>query len=273
MYTGGNFDFFEATKINNVGGEIILDANSISQGKNRRLGFTTGIFNFNAISYDSSNSIVTTRLINTDKTLLLREDTSIIVSKTIINHSKVSTNLWGYYFNPTFRINEKFNDFFNWYVAFECELLRINTKYENVEEVYKKDSIVFKAARFPDAVFTTDDPIGMKKFYRTTNGYFGIGIPIYLNARDKVKFFFQPNIGISTYGYYVREYDKTSRALIFDGYKRDVHPYFHCKFRATEQYTGLRITIGGEIRKIRNTEPLVNLYLGLKVDLAKWFKK
>ena len=272
MYTGGNFDFFDALKINKVGGEIILDANSISHDRYRRWGFTTGIFNFNTLTYDSSNGKVTTRNINTDKTFQLREDTSLIIRKTIINHNRVSSNLWGYYFNPTYRINQIYSDFFNWYVAFEAELLRVNTKGENDEELYKKDSIIYKANKFTGAVFMTDDPIPVKNYSRTTNGYFGIGVPIYLNASDKVRFFFQPSVGFATHGYYLRQYDK-SGSLIFDGYRRDVQSYFHCKFRASEQYTGLRITIGGEIRKIKNTEPLINLYLGLKVDLAKWFKK
>lgn len=271
MYTGGNFDFFEALKFKNVGGEIFIDANSISPGKKRLVGFTAGAFNFNTLSYDSSNGRVTTRFTNLDPTGKLRTDTSLIALKTTIDHNKTSSSIWGYYFNPTWRLNQHYSDFFNWYISGEMELLSITTKYETDEEVFKKDTFKYNPIRLPAPVFS-EDMIPVKTFRKNTNVFIGLGLPMYLNAEDKVKFFFQPSGGFTRYKFSNREIDVVSRKML-EVYYTEVRPYMHFKFRASEQYTGLRITIGGEIRQIAKTDPLVNLYLGLKVDLAKWFKK
>jgi len=83
----------------------------------------------------------------------------------------------------------------------------------------------------------------------------------------------EPGIGIASYSYSIYDYIARSGQRV----RRDstTHPgYYLVRFRAIDQFSGLQITIGGEVRGFfKRFDQSINVYLGLRADLAKWFKK
>lgn len=269
LFTGGTFDFFDALKFQHVGGELVLNARDII-GTEDRFGFYTGVFNFQNFSFDSSNHNVREQYIQIDSGRYI-PGTTRYVHNTYVDHPKISTNQWGYYFNPTFRLNKVPSDLFNIYAAFRMEVVRTSTKTEFVTDtVYKNDTSKLALA---NPVFSSGKGFLLQKYVSTkTNGYFGLGFPIWLYARDKVKFFFEPNWGIASYSYTV--YTNETKGGARTAVEKTINPsYYLFRFRAIDQFSGLQITAGGEIRGLFGYTPSINLYLGIRADLAKWFKK
>lgn len=269
LFTGGTFDFFDALKFQHVGGELVLNARDI-MGTQNRFGFYTGIFNFQNFSFDSSNHNVREQYIQIDSGRYL-PGTTRYVHNTYVDHPKISTNQWGYYFNPTFRLNSEESDLFNIYATFRMEVVRTSTKTEFVTDtIYKNDT---SNLALVNPVFSSGKGFLLQKYVSTkTNGYFGLGLPMWLYAKDKVKFFFEPNWGLASYSYtvYSNETKGGARTAI---QKTTNQPYYLFRFRAIDQFSGLQITAGGEIRGLFGYTPSINLYLGIRADLAKWFKK
>ncbi len=271
VYTGGNLDFFDGLKFQNIGGEFIVTANDIT-GSRGRLGGFFGVSNFQNFSFDSSNQHVRTENIRIDTGTYISGTTKYI-RRTFVDHLILSTNQWSYYVNPTYRLNRQKSDFFNIYLSVRLEALRTSTRTE-----FKTDTL-----NFTD---TTSQPLGASPVFQSgngfllqkivnvqTNGFFSIGFPMFLNAKDKFKLYFDPNLGVTTYTYttYQPGPDRTS----FQKFTYDITKAFYLfRARVTEQFSGLNITIGGEIRGILPSyTPSINAYLGIRADISKWFSK
>jgi hypothetical protein len=271
IYTGGNFDFFDGLKFQNVGGEFFVSANNIA-GKNSRLGGFLGISNFQNFTFDSSNRNVRTQYIRIDTGAYINGVTKYI-QRTFVDHRKLSTNQWSYYINPTCRLNNTKSDFFNIYLSLRLEALRVSTTTE-----FQTDTLNFSD--------TTNRPLGNSPVFQSgngfllqkvtdvqSNGFFSIAFPMFLNAKDKFKLYFDPNLGIATYSYSTYQPSVTRTSL--EKLTYDITKVFYLfRLRVTEQFSGLNITIGGEIRGLLpNYNPTINAYLGVRANLVKWFSK
>jgi hypothetical protein len=271
VFTGGNFDFFDGLKLQNLGGEFFVAANDIT-GKDRRIGGYLGISNFQNFTFDSSNRNVRTQYIRIDTGAYVSGVTKYI-QRTFIDHQKLSTNQWSYYVIPTYRLNKTKSDFFNIYFSVRLEVLRISTQTE-----FQTDTIGFAD--------TTNRPLGTSPIFQSghgfllqkitdvqTNGFFSVGFPMFINARNKFKLYFDPNLGLTKYSYSTYQPSPNRRSLDITTY--DINKLFYLfRLRVTEQFSGLNITIGGEIRGLLpNYNPTINAYLGIRADLVKWFSK
>jgi hypothetical protein len=275
LYTGGSFDFFESLKFQNIGGELVINLNNIVGKANRfnnRFGGFMGVSNFQNFSFDSSNRNVRVQNIQIDTGAYVNGVTRYI-HRTFIDHQKLSTNQWSYYFNPTYRLNEKQSEFFNIYLSFRLEMLRSSTQTEfKTDTVSFADTTNVKLGDSP--VFQSGNGFLLQKQLDIqTNEYFSLGFPMTLNAKEIFKLYFDPNIGIATYNY--SYYRPSSNRTSLDKITENAYkPFYLFRVRVTEQFSGLNITIGGEVRGLFQTQtPSINLYLGIKANIVKWFKK
>ncbi len=271
VFTGGNFDFFDGLKFQSIGGEFVVTANNIT-GKDNRIGGFLGMSNFQNFTFDSSNRNVRTQNIRID-TGAYMDGVTKYVQRTFVDHKKLSANQWSYYVNPTYRLNKVKSDFFNIYLSIRLEALRTSTTTE-----FQTDTI-----NFGD---TTNRPLGNSPVFQSgngfliqkvvdaqTSGFFSIGFPMFLNAEDKFKLYFDPNLGISEYSYSTYQPGSNQRTLNKITYNL-TKPFYLFRMRVTEQFSGLNITVGGEIRGLFPAyTPTINAYLGLKVNIMKWFSK
>lgn len=271
LFTGGSFDFTESLKFQNIGGEFVVNLNNIA-GKENRFGGFMGVSNFQNFSFDSSNRNVRVQNIRIDTGVYINGVTRYI-HRTFIDHRKLSVNQWSYYFNPTYRLNEQRSDFFNIYLSFRIEALRTSTQTE-----FKTDTVSFadttNAQLGNSPIFQSGNGFLLQKILDIqTNGYFSLGFPMMLNAKDKFKLYFDPNIGIATYNY-VSYHPSSNRSSLEKVTENTFLPFYLFRVRVTEQFSGLNITIGGEIRGMFPAQtPSINLYLGIKANIVKWFKK
>lgn len=183
------------------------------------------------------------------------------------------TNQWSYYVNPTYRLNKVKSDFFNIYFSVRLEALRTSTTTE-----FQTDTISFGD--------TTNGPLGNSPVFQSgngfliqkvvdaqTNGFFSIGFPMFLNAEDKFNLYFDPNLGIAEYSYSAYQPGSNQRTLNKITYNL-TKPFYLFRTRVTEQFSGLNITVGGEIRGLFPAyTPTINAYLGIRVNIMKWFSK
>ncbi|MDB5111616.1 MAG: hypothetical protein JWR67_2730 [Mucilaginibacter sp.] len=271
IFTGGAFDFFDALKFQKMGGELVVTVNDIA-GRDSRLGGFIGVSNFQNFTLDSSNANVRVQRVRIDTGAYVSGKTKYI-ERTYIDHRKLTINQWGYYVNPTYRINKQRSDFFNVYVSFRMEALKASTQTE-----YKTDTV-----NFAD---TTNRPLGNSPVFQSgkgfllqkvldthTSGYFSFGLPMFLNSKDKFKLYFDPNLGIAVYNYSRFMPSADRRSLLRTNYNV-TKAFYLFRFRVTEQFSGLNITIGGEIRDLfPSYNPTINAYLGIRVNMLKWFKK
>ena len=178
-----------------------------------------------------------------------------------------------YYFNPTLRLNKTKSDLFNIYLSFRAEVLRVETKTEFQSDTISRGD-------------TTTNPLGNSPFFQSgkgfllqkvtdvqTNGFFSIGLPIFINAKDKFKLYFDPNIRVTNIAIQVYQPSQDRKSLKNTYY--DISQMFYLvRLRVTEQFSGVNITIGGEIRGIfPNYTPTINAYLGIRANIEKWFSK
>lgn len=271
LFTGGNFDFFEALKFKNVGGELVINARDIF-GKDDRFGFYTGLFNFQYFTFDSSNRRRRQEYIRIDQGPYSPGVTKYIVNS-YVDHPKISTNQWGYYFNPLYRLNETYSDVFNYYLALRLEVLRTSTKTEYFTDTIQRNDTTDRNLG-PSPVFQSGRSVLLQKFTDiNTNGYFGFSLPLWLYAKDRLKFYFEPGVGIASYNYTTYQLNEQTR--VRERITNSIWPgYYLFRFRAIDQFSGLQITVGGEIRGFLPAySPQINVYLGLRADLTKWFKK
>jgi hypothetical protein len=271
VFTGGTFDFFDALKFQKIGGELVVTANDIV-GKDSRFGGFIGVSNFQTFTLDSSNANVRVQRIRIDTTRYVDGVTKYI-ERTFVDHRKATINQWSYYVNPTYRINKVRGNLFNAYISLRMEALRASTQTE-----YKTDTINFSDTTNrplgPSPVFQSGKGFLLQKVVDThTSGYFSIGLPIYITSPDKFKLYFDPNIGRAIYSYSTVMASVDRRSLIRNNYR--VGKFFYLfRFRVTEDFSGLNITIGGEIRDLfPSYNPTINAYLGVRANLEKWFKK
>jgi len=90
LFTGGNFDFFDALKIQHFGGELVVNIKDIA-GRDDRFGLYTGIFNFQNFSFDSSNQNIRTVNTRYDNSTYVSGTTKYLQS-TYVDHQKTSIN-------------------------------------------------------------------------------------------------------------------------------------------------------------------------------------
>jgi hypothetical protein len=271
LFTGGNFDFFDKLKFQDIGGEFCVRANNIA-GKDKRLGGFLGISNFQNFTFDSSNKNAQTQYVRFDTGAYVNGVTKYI-QRTFVYHRKISTDQWSYYVNLTYRLNKVNSDFFNIYGSVRLESLRISTKTE-----FQTDTISFAD--------TTNRPLGNSPVFQSengfplqkvtdvqTNGFFSIGLPMLINAKEKFKLYFDPNIGRTTYSY--STYQPIGNRTYLHKTTYDINKFFYLfRLRVTEQFSGLNITVGGEIRGLLpNYNPTINAYLGIQANFVKWFTK
>ncbi|GAA3979621.1 hypothetical protein [Mucilaginibacter dorajii] len=271
VFTGGTFDFTNNLKFpQTLGGELVINATDIF-GKDKRFGFFLGVSNFQNFTVDSSNANLRVQRIRLDTGVYLNGKTQY-KENTFIDHKKLSSNQWSYYINPTFRINKTRSDFVNLYLSFRAEIITTSTQTQFLTDTVSSE--------------TTNRPLGNSPIFQSgkgfllqkatdveTNGFYSLGLPVFLTSQDKFNLYIDPNLGITsyTYGSYIPNATNTSLQK-FTTLK--VHPFGLFKFRVTEQYSGLNITIGGEIRDVFGTyHPSINAYLGIKANIGKWFSK
>ncbi|WP_342089300.1 hypothetical protein [Dyadobacter sp. OTU695] len=270
LFTGGNLDFLEKPKFKNIGGEFVVMANDIV-GPDDRFGGFVGISTFRNFSYDSSNIVTRKQYIKLDDKPYKEGETEYI-RKVYVDHKKISSTQWSYYFNPTFRVFKRKSDFFNMYYSIRVEVLRKTTVVGFDSELVSSDTS--KASLGPSPVFQTGNGFVAQNVSDTrTNGFFSAGVPMILNANKKFKLYFDPNIGLAENNYteFVQSIDKqTNRRTIVPTRIKDTKFFYLVRLRVSERFTGLNVTIGGEVRGFLPAyEPSINAYLGLRVGLDK----
>lgn len=270
VFTGGNLDFFNHLKFNDIGGELMVNANDVF-GKDTRFGGFFGISNFQNFSLDSSNRNVRVQRIRTDTGAYVNGKTSY-TERTMIDHKKLSTSEWSYYINPTYRLNTRRSDFFNIYFSLRFEVLRTSTETE-----FLTDTISTVTTTRPlgnAAVFQSGTGFLLQKAVDVqTNHFYSIGFPMFLNAQNKFKVYVDPNIGFTSYAYasYVPD---SARTTVTKYVTSKTQGFALMRLRFTEQFTGLNITFGGEIRDVIGTyQTTINAYLGIRVNIGDWFSK
>ena len=269
FYTGGSLDFYNSLKFQKISGELFVNANDIT-GPEDRLGGFLGIANFQNFSRDSSNLNVRTQFIRIDTGIYLPGKTKYRTNR-FIDRLKVHTNQWTYYFNPTYRLNNTRSDFFNIYLSIRMEALVVSTTKSFDIDTLSSDT---SNQALTNPLFQSGKGFLLQNVSDTqTSGYFSFGIPMFLNAKDKVKIYLDPNIGIARYNlaYYSPSEDrKNMEKHVLSQMKA----FYLVRARISEQYSGLSVTIGGEIRGfLKDYAPSINAYLGIKANIAGLFSK
>lgn len=269
FYTGGSLDFYNNLKFQKISGELFINANDIA-GPEDRLGGFLGIANFQNFSRDSSNLNIRTQYIRIDTGKYIPSKTKYLTNR-FIDHMKVHTNQWSYYFNPTFRLNNIRSDFFNIYLSFRMEALVVSTTRSFDTDTLSSDTLDLALT---NPVFQSGKGFLLQNVSDTqTSGYFSFGLPMFLNAKDKVKIYLDPNLGLANYNlaYYKPSEDRKSMEKQVLSQRK---AFYLVRARISEQYSGLGVTIGGEIRGfIKEYEPSINAYLGIKANIAGLFSK
>jgi len=264
LFTGGTLDFFNNLKFQNIGGEFIINANDIA-GPGSRLGGFIGISNFQNFTRDSSNINGRTQLVLLDTGTYV-PGKSRYKSTRYIDYLKVSSNQWSYYVNPTYRLNDIRSDFFNIYLSLRLEALVVSTTRSYTTDTLFTDTST-RALQNP--VFQSGKGYLIQNLSDIqTSGYFSVGIPMFLNAKGKFKLYFDPNLGIARYNIstYRPNNDQSRLEKIIVS---DVRPFYLVRMRVSEQFSGLQVTIGGEIRGfLKDYAPTINAYLGIRANIA-----
>jgi len=266
LFTGGTLDFFDDLRFQDIGGEFHVNANDIA-GKDNRWGGFLGVSNFQNFSIDSSRNDVRVERVRVDTTGPYINGQTRYSESTFVDHTRVSINQWSYYINPTWRINRQRSDFFNMYLSLRLEALRTATTTSFITDTLYSD--------------VTNRPLGENPVFQTgkgfiprsvtevhTNGFYSIGVPMFLDSKDKFKLYFDPNIGFSkyTFSYYVLNESRISLSKILISQLR---AFYLFRLRITEQLSGLGITVGGEIRGfLPSYDPIINLYIGLRANIS-----
>ncbi|SEA66348.1 hypothetical protein [Pedobacter hartonius] len=266
IFTGGTLDFFDNLRFQDIGGEFHVNANDIA-GKDNRWGGFLGVSNFQNFSIDSSRNDVRMERVRVDTTGPYINGQTRYSEGTFVDHTRVSINQWSYYINPTWRINRQSSDFFNMYLSLRLEALRTATTTSFITDTLYTD--VTNRPLGENPVFQTGKGIIPKSVTEVhTNGFYSIGVPMFLNSKDKFKLYFDPNIGLSKYTFssYVLNESRISLSKILISQLR---AFYLFRLRITEQLSGLGITVGGEIRGfLPSYEPIINLYIGVRANIS-----
>lgn len=270
LYVGGNFDFFNALKLQHMGGEFVLKANDIAGGETKRWGFYTGAFSFHNFSFDSSH--------NKPQQILLKLDNNDYIPgitkyerRTIVARQKVATGQWGYYFNPTFRLNSAYRPLINYYAALHLEVLRTSSHYFFTAESLTSDTTNIVPSATP--VFQARYGLAEQRISdNETHGFFGISFPLWLNASDRIQFYFEPTWGKAIYNKVTYQRSTTDLKRIDRTVDRTWTSFYLFRFRATNSFKAFNLTAGGEVRGLlpRYT-PNINMYVGLGVNFGQLF--
>jgi hypothetical protein len=269
FYTGGSLDFYNNLKFQKISGELFIYANDIT-GPDDRLGGFLGIANFQNFTRDSSNVNVRPQYIQIDTGKYIPGKTKYR-RNIFIDHLKVHTSQWSYYFNPTFRLNNNRSDFFNIYLSFRMEALVVSTTRSFDTDTLPSDT---SALALTDPVFQSGKGFLLQNTTDTqTSGYFSFGLPMFLNAKNKVKIYLDPNLGVANYNLAYYRPREGQRGMI-KNVLSEKKAFYLVRARISEQYSGLGVTIGGEIRGfLKDYAPSINAYLGIKANIAGLFSK
>ncbi|HTD99759.1 MAG TPA: hypothetical protein VK668_10745 [Mucilaginibacter sp.] len=271
LFTGGTLDFFNHLKFQSIGGEFVLNANDIT-GKDTRIGGFMGISNFQNFSLDSSNRAVRVQRVRVDTVGPYINGQTKYEERIFVDHKKISSSQWSYYLNPTYRLNEIRSDFFNIYLSLRMEALRTSTTTGFITDTLSSE--------------TTNRPLGNSPVFQSgkgfllqnvtdvqTNGFYSVGLPLFLNSKDKFKLYLDPNFGFATFtnvSYFLNDARTVLNKITTD----QIKAFYLFRLRITEQFSGLNITIGGEIRGlVPSYDPTINAYLGIRANIGSLFSK
>jgi hypothetical protein len=266
VFTGGNLDFFNELKFQNIGGEFVLNANNIAGEKNHRLGFFFGVSNFRTFSLDSSNRNVRVQNIRTDTGKYISGQTSYL-KRTLVDHRKTTNTQWSYYLNPTYRLNAVKEDMFNIYLSLRLEALRVSTTTS-----YLTDTVGTETTNTPlgnSAIFQSGKGFLLQNVTNVrTEGYFSIGTPMFLRS-ETLRVYLDPNLGIATHKI-IRYTSNAAVNGLIESVTNQLKCFYLFRVRIVQQVsTDLNIVLGGEVRGLLpSNDPTINAYLGISIPLS-----
>lgn len=271
LYAGANLDFFNSFKLRGLGGEFVLRANDITGGESRRIGFYTGAFSFHNFSFDSSRNKPQQVLLRLDNSNDYTPGITRYERRTVVARQKVTANQWGYYFNPTFRLNSIYRPLINFYAALHLEVLRTSSHYSFTAESITSDTTNVVPPTAP--VFQARYGLAEQRISdNETHGFFGISFPFWLNADDRIQLYFEPTLGKAIYNKVMYQRSATDLKRIERTVERMWPSFYMFRFRATNSFQAFNLTVGGEVRGLlpRYT-PNINMYIGLGVNFDRLF--
>jgi hypothetical protein len=250
-----NFDLGEVKLSSNYVGHFNLFAPSLAQ----RWGFNTGIMKIN---YTIDNALANdTKVIENVKTSpledLVKKDKYYIE---LNNYKTVQTNrTYSFYVQSLYRLTtESSKQQVYWHVHGELLVTKFNavTTITNLQ----RDSGLYSVNK-PAVVRAGISPTSTYS-QTTLAGYFGNGITFDMNVAEKIHFFFQPTIGVTTNDIQIND---NSTYLIGKTWKSFylVRSYFSCELTKNSA-----LIIGGDFRGIfPNNAPQYAAYFGLNLGV------
>ncbi len=164
-------------------------------------------------------------------------------------------------------------------IALHVEVANSNSKYTNSRTLVRRDSVTFTASdSIQGTVVAGYAPIFLNNVYRrSTNGYFGIGLPMSITKRDKYEFFFHPIFGATTFT--PANYDFGKPEFVQRQLRDDYHtfyPFYLVRAQLSERYTALGITLGCEVRGIIASsfpDPSFVLFVASRINISRLIPK
>lgn len=277
IITGGNFDFFNGPRIKDFAGEMNIVTPDIINlklfGKDVPFGLQFGLFNYHYFQADSSNSFN-----GRDQYYLNPQDayrpydSTKIVNRNYSVNRKVDYNIWGVYLEPTFRFAK--NDFAAFYLSLHFGALITTQRYSPTVTYTTRDTINYNPkinTTIPQSNILAH-PAVPYSYKQTTfyDYYYGIGFPLKINMKNKLKFNITQTIGFASIQSAVTQdsFDYTQR-FSSTGPPRDIKGFYLAKYQIITTVAPIDIAFGGEYRAVFGNLHYFTNYIGAVVSLDK----
>jgi len=277
IITGGNFDFFNGPRIKDFAGEMNIVTPDIINlklfGKDVPFGLQFGLFNYHYFQADSSNSFNghDQYYLNPQDAYRSYDSTKIVNRNYSVNR-KVDYNIWGVYIEPTFRLTK--NEFAAFYLSFHFGALITTQRYSPTVNYTSKDTINYNPrinTNIPQSNISAH-PIVPYAYKQSTyyDYYFGVGFPLKINMKNKLKFNITQTVGIASIQKTTAQdpFDYTQRFLNA-GPARNVRSFYLAKYQIITSVAPIDIAFGGEYRAALGSLHYFTNYIGAVISLDK----
>lgn len=279
LVAGSNFDFFDAPTFKNFAGDLMIflpDLIGSKKNKNFGLGLQAGFFNYRYFEADSSRgSTFTDRyLLDPTNTILSPGSTRYVEDRYSLT-SKTNFNTVGAYLNPIVRFWEQPSKWTQIYLSIHFEgLWRTQIRQDN-SVAMRKDTFTITTQQIASDIrlnqFPQVRPTYAKRSFEDI--YFGIGLPVRVNIRNKFDFFISPTFGAARYEYLRRE--GTTRGgvtSLVERQYREGRYFLLTKAQLVTTIAPVDIAVGGEFRRINGERSFYAVYIGAVFAVDKWKK-
>ena len=275
IITGGNFDFFNGPKIKDFAGDINLFLPNIWRTKKilkkeRLIGIQFNLFNYHYYESDSSgrNRNVDNYYANSQD-YFKGKDSAKVVTRSNSTNTKVDYNIWGASLDPMLLLAR--NDFSQFYLSLHFEaLITTQVTSYNTKTISRDTTFVDINDAVKKSPIGVYEPTTLNYLKRTYyDYYFGFGLPLKVNVKNKVDFSISPTIGVASIQHDTAGLSDAYARGSYTNVPRGVKGFFLTKFQLVTSVAPVDIAMGGEYRAVYKELHYLSLYIGAAIALDK----